>query len=61
MKAMLLQEIFSGQGHHVILGGGNFINANVVVQIQSGDVDLSEVFTAAAHRVSKGKVDQRSN
>lgn len=54
-KSVLLQEEFTGLGHQVILGGGNFITADVVVQIQSGDVDLSEVFRAAANRISKDK------
>lgn len=59
-KAILLQEML-GQGQQIILGGGNFFTADVVMQIQAGDVDLSEIFTAAAHRVSKEKVDRGSN
>lgn len=41
--------------HQVILGGGNFITAEVVMQIQSGEVNLSEFIRATAYRISKEK------
>ena len=46
-KALLLQEMLGG------LGGGDFVTNNVIMQIQSGNVNLSEVFRAAAFRVSQ--------
>lgn len=62
-KAVLLQEMVGNLGQQVILGSGNFITADVVLQIHSGDVDLSEILKAAAHRVSKCQesVDRGSN
>lgn len=49
-KALLLQEMLGG------LGGGDFVTINVVRQIQSGNVNLSEVFRAAAFRISQEKL-----
>lgn len=56
-KSMLIQELLSGSAHQVILGGGNFITAEVVIQIQSSEVDLSEVLQAVSYRISKEKLD----
>lgn len=46
-------------GDQFILGGGNFLSADTVVQIQSGEVDLSDVFRAAAEKISREKAAKR--
>lgn len=56
-KSMLIQELLNGSAHQVILGNGNFITAEVVIQIQSSEVDLSEVLQAVSYRISKEKPD----
>lgn len=52
-KVRLVQEILTSNGMQVVMGGGNFISAEIVLQIQSGDVDLDKVFKAAANRISR--------
>ena len=55
-SCVLLQEvlqILGSSGYQVVRRLRKFITAYIVMQIQSGNVDLSEVFKAAAHRVSQ--------
>ena len=35
------------------MGGGNLISAEIVLQIQSGSVDVERVLKAAANRIAK--------
>ena len=52
-KVRLIQEVLTTNGLQVVMGGGNFISAEIVLQIQSGDVDLEKIFQAAANRISR--------
>ena len=60
------QEI-SGEAHQIgqedqfILEEGNFLSTDTVTQIQSGEVDLSDIFKAAAEKISKEKAAKREN
>ena len=54
-KIRLVQDILNGSGLQVVMGGGNFISAEIVLQIQSGSVDIERVFGAAADRIAKEK------
>jgi hypothetical protein len=53
-KALLLQEML-GNSTQVFPYERDFVTASVGVQIQSSNVNLSEVFRAAAWRVSREK------
>ncbi|MDJ0716474.1 MAG: hypothetical protein QNJ54_20055 [Prochloraceae cyanobacterium] len=52
-KASLIQDVLRSNGLQVVMSGTNFISAEVVLQIQSGSVDLEQVLKAAANRISK--------
>ncbi len=50
-----------GQEDQFILEEGNFLSTDTVTQIQSGEVDLSDIFKAAAEKISKEKAAKREN
>jgi len=53
-KVKLVEDILKGSGLQVIMGGGNFFSADVVLQIHTGSAEqLSEIFRALADRVGK--------
>jgi len=55
-KARLIQDVLKGSGLQVVMGGGNFISAEIVLQIQNGSAEqLEGIFRALAHRVSQEK------
>ena len=55
-KARLVQEVLSSSGLQVVMGGGNFISADVVLQIQNGSAEqLAGIFRALASRVKNEK------
>ena len=55
-KARLVQDILQGSGLQVVMGGGNFFSADIVLQIHTGSADqLGEIFRALADRVGKEK------
>jgi hypothetical protein len=52
-KVKLVQEVLSSSGLQVVMGGGNFFSAEIVLQIQQGDSDqIAEILKALAFRVS---------
>ncbi|NEO33221.1 MAG: hypothetical protein F6K36_22905 [Symploca sp. SIO3C6] len=53
-KKLLLQEILGSAGFPV--GWEKSSEAEIAVQIQSGDFDLSQFFLAAAQRVSQERL-----
>jgi hypothetical protein len=44
----------------LVMGGGNFISAEIVLQIQSGSIDIERVLDAAANRIAKEKAKKNS-
>ena len=53
-KVKLVEDILKGSGLQVVMGGGNFFSADVVLQIHTGSAEqLSEIFRALADRVGK--------
>jgi len=60
-KIRLVQDILSGSGLQVVMGGGNFISAEIVLQIQSGSIDIERVLDAAANRIAKEKEKKNSH
>jgi uridylate kinase len=55
-RVKLIQEVLKGSELQVIMGGGNFISAEIVLQIQNGSAEqLAEIFRALAVRVSHEK------
>ena len=60
-KIRLVQDILSGSGLQVVMGGGNFISAEIVLQIQSGSIDIERVLDAAANRIAKEKAKKNSH
>ncbi len=51
-KTKLVEEVLKTSDLQVVMGGGNFISAEVVLQIQSGSTEqLTEIFQALAKRV----------
>ncbi len=59
-KVRLVQDILNGSGLQVVMGGGNFISAEIVLQIQSGSVDLERILEAAANRIAQEKEKKHS-
>lgn len=56
-RQVLILEMLRDDSTQVTLGGSNSINDDLVSQIQSGQVDLSEILKAVARKVSKEKPD----
>jgi hypothetical protein len=60
-KIRLVQDLLSGSGLQVVMGGGNFISAEIVLQIQSGSVEIERVLDAAANRIAKEKAKKNNS
>ncbi len=52
-KVSLISDLLQSSGLQVVMGGGNFISADVVLQIQGGSSEsLVYIFEALARRVA---------
>lgn len=52
-KILILQQLLKSTGLQVVMGGGNFISADVVLQIQNGSPEaLIPIFQLLAERVA---------
>ena len=51
-KVRLIQDVLHSNSLQVVMNSTNKISAEVVLQIQSGSVDLEQVLKAAANRIS---------
>lgn len=61
-KVLLLQQLLKSTGLQVVMGGGNFVTASVVLQIQNGSVEsLIPIFTALAERVGNSNLNSHNS
>ncbi|MFP5274912.1 hypothetical protein [Coleofasciculus sp.] len=55
-KARLIQDVLKGSGLQVVMGGGNFISAEIVLQIQNGSAEqLEGIFRDESESGQPGK------
>lgn len=59
-KLVLVSHVLKSSGLQVVMGGGNFISAEIVLQINSGSLEsLTHIFDALARRLDRESINKR--